>query len=38
MLGVVGLGAGCDLAIAMRVVGGNGFAVLTGRYACGVDV
>jgi hypothetical protein len=25
------------LAFAMRVVGGNGFVVLTGRYACGAD-
>ena len=28
---------GLAFVIAMRVVGGNGFAVLTGRYACGAD-
>ena len=35
--GLVGTGlgdAGLDLATAIRVVGGNGVAVLTGRYAC----
>lgn len=37
VVGAVGFGAGCDLAFAVRVVGGNGLAVLTGRYACGAD-
>lgn len=37
VLDAVGFGAGCDLAIALREVAGNGFTVLTGRYACGAD-
>jgi hypothetical protein len=38
MLGGAGfLITGFAFAMAMRVVGGNGFVVLTERYACGAD-